>query len=181
MKIHSKRAGSTLLELLGLIVVLAVVINLGATMFVSATRLNAVGMKRMTSIADERELADGVRNTIRDAMSVVPALGEYRTGADCLILEMPEGDEGTWYAVLRRFGDEPRLGRLALRDTGEGLEAVKAKDYPPAVAEYRFAWDSVQASDARLVSFFVRYEGEEEGSPWQAIHTALRGRSGGVQ
>jgi hypothetical protein len=97
---RTSQRGYTLLHVLAYTALLAVVINLGLTNFVSATRLNTRGAGILDDLWAFDRMATGFRATVAASTRVVDELGAYRTSDDTLVLETAAIDGAARYAVL---------------------------------------------------------------------------------
>jgi len=157
-------AGMSLVEVLGCIAILGVVINLGASVFITSTRLCALGTTALDRMHVVEEIRDGFTGTVRESCAVVPTLSEYRSGNEQVILEMaPTGRSEKRYAILGRFGCGSRLSRLVVVGEDGNYSVETFRTYPLDVDKIRFGYDKSAVQDVRLVSieFDIKDEGQK--------------------
>jgi hypothetical protein len=178
-------AGMTLLEVLGCVAVLAIVINLAASVFISSTRLSILG----TSALDKMWAIDEIRGefvgAVHTSSGVCAGVADYRSGADQIVLEMarPSGEkEVKRYAVFGLIGSDSRLGKLVLLEKNGKHSAERFVTYPLDLDSIRFKYDAKVPHEAHLVSLEIDVRNDGGKHKKRAPHTftaAMRGVSSG--
>ena len=112
-------------------------------------------------------------------VAVAPGVGDYRTGADTLVLALPEQR----YIVLGLEPESKRCFRMDLLASGDGFEARRFTSFSLPLAALRFEYDVGEPGGARLVTLYGEVAGdgvEQPARPWTVHCTAaLRGIDGG--
>lgn len=139
MKRHSYQtrrrgqSGITLVHILAYVTILAVVINLGATLFVALLRMHDAGSSALETSRMVRRIEAEVHDSVSEAVALHPRIGDYTTSEDAIVLELPPNEEtgNARYAVLQRLVDEDEfvLRRLAFEETPAGLNVSYMKTY----------------------------------------------------
>jgi hypothetical protein len=156
-------AGMSLVEVLGCIAILGVVINLGASVFITSTRLSALGTTALDRMHVVEDIRGGFTNTVRESCAVVPTLSEYRSGNEQVILEMaPTQRSEKRYAILGRLGSGSRLSRLVVVGEDGDYSAESFRTYPLDLDTIRFGYDKSAMQDVRLVS--IEFDIKDEGN-----------------
>ncbi len=174
-KLSSAVVGATLFELLAYMAVLGVAINLGAAAFMSTMRLN-----RYSSQALEKLLAfEGLRNdfvrTVRESYGPCVQLGNYRIGADTLVLELPSEprqEVSRRYAVFAGVPETAKLGRLVIAEKDGVLAVETAKTYRCDLESVRFIYHGRPLESARLLTLEADLPG---AGPPRRILASCRG------
>lgn len=147
-------SGTTLVEMLAYIAVLAVVINLAGSIFISVNRMNAVGTMALDRVGMRDEVRKDLGAAIRQAVRVVPGVGAYHTGADTLVMEIPPeaaSPEVNRYLVLGFVTSKDRISRMIVEKRDGAYVAASCTTYALPVAAVRFSYDAEDPLNARLV------------------------------
>ncbi len=123
-------AGMTLFECLCAIAVLAILASVLSQTFISTTRLSAAANGALDRVRQAAEIRDAFSAAVREAGRVTEGVLEYKTGADCLVLQLSPvpGTAARRYAVLRRMEDG-RFTRLDLEERDGALATTYFKTY----------------------------------------------------
>ncbi len=173
-------AGMTLLEMLGYIAILAIVINLSLKVFIASSRLTGLGTSAVDRLALVEEVRDDFTRIVRLSAGVVPAVGDYRSGENCLILEMPQDparNEGRTYIIWGAIVQELRLTRMAVLEKDGEFTAESLVSYPRDFQAIRFSYDTPEAEKARLVTLGLSYgtsSAEDASSRTRSFSAAFR-------
>ena len=137
------RAGMTLLEVLGCIAILAVVINLAASVFITSTRLSVLG----TSVLDKMCAVEDIRSefvgAVRASTRVCSSVGKYRSGPDQIVLQMAQpGDQKgvKRYVVFGPIGSDSRLDKLVILEKDGKHTAERFVTYPIDLESIQFRY-----------------------------------------
>lgn len=155
---HSLRQrcyGMTLLETLALVAVLAVLINICGTAFVSAARLNSYCSKLVDRQKVLSDLKHDYSEAVHEALRVVPELGRFRTGTDQLVLELaPRADapDVRRYVVMGKLTDKPDFVFHFIDDTDGRLSPHAIRSYDVAGANAAFEYGSDETIPPSAVS-----------------------------
>ncbi len=175
---RSGAGGMTLFELLVCVAIFTVILNVIMSIFDSGTRLSALIVERLDRMDGALTLQQGFAKAVREAVGVADRIGDYRTGEDTLVLQLPSASGVRRYAILGRLSQGDCLCRMDVVVRHTGMEAASFVRYPIALASYRFGFDQGVAVQARLVSldFEIRRAADEGGSPLRhTFAAALRG------
>lgn len=151
-------AGMTLFECLMTTAILAVVVNLGLSIFMSSTRLSALttgALDRVNMVEDVRE---AFSRTLHEATGVVSELATYKTGDEQLVLSYPptpESDGWRRYVVFGRIAPSAGLGRLEISEKDGQWRADSFITYPLSVTGLGFTLDTERPLEARMVTLHV--------------------------
>ncbi len=144
-----RNSGMTLIECLCVLAVLTILISVMSQTFISTMRLSAASDRVLDRVRYTAEIRDAFSTAVREAGRVVDGVLEFKTGGDCLVLELsPAPDTAARrYAVLRRM-DNGRFARLDVEEHDGVCKATYLKTYALWTMAIRFN----AARDARLVS-----------------------------
>jgi hypothetical protein len=151
-------AGMLLLECLMYVAILAIVVNLVASVFVSATRLSAVGTAALDRVNAVDDVREAFTRAVREAEAVVPGAGAFATGPNQLVLRMPLGahkDAHARYVVLGCIDPAPGFKSLEITEKNGQYapEAYTVCSLP--VQSLRFDYGAGPPERARLISLDV--------------------------
>ena len=165
-------AGMTLLELLGCVAILAVVINLTASVFITSTRLSVLGTTALDRMWAVEEIRSEFAGAVRASSGVCTSVGKYRSGTDQLVLRTarPTEQEGVKrYVVFGPIGADSRLSKLVIVEKNGKHSAERFVTYPLDLDSIGFKYDANVPHEARLVSLeiSIRNEGSKHktGAP----------------
>lgn len=173
----SKHAqGYSLIELLAYIVVLGIIINVSAPLFLSAMRLSRVGEAASDHLQGVEEIRSRISDRVREAVRVVPSTLTFESGKDQLILEMPANPVAR-RVVFGTLNHPNKVSRLDLiKQDGEWVPDFLAT-YRQSITGLRFTYDTADPADAALVQFVVEIDnkGMKNTVPGENLFTvALR-------
>jgi hypothetical protein len=175
-------AGMLLMETMAYVAILAVIINLSLSIFLSVSRLSALGtasLDRLRMVEDFRRI---VTADVQQAHAITRSVGAYATGTDQLVLEMPrrpEDPEAARYVVLGHITSTTRPGRLEIIEkNGQYSVESYSIDALPVVA-LRFAYDEDDPVKARRVSLDVDVPNVAKNKPPATYHVVAALRSVG--
>jgi hypothetical protein len=139
----------TLLECMCSVAVLAVLVSVLSQTFISTSRLSAASNRALDRVGQAAEIRDAFTAAVREAGRVADGVLEFKTGGDCLVLELPPAPGGAArrYAVLRRL-ETGKFVRLNVEESDGAFKATYLKTYALRTMALRFT----AAADARLVS-----------------------------
>lgn len=155
---QGRAAGLSLLEMLGYVAIITVVINLSLSVFLSASRLSAVGTVALDRLTMVEYLNAEFRRTVREAGAVVPDVGAFETGPEHVVLAMPPRpgqSETARYVVFGEIGREKRLSRLEIIEKHGEYTTEAYSTYALPVESLRFEYDRDDPTRARLVTLEV--------------------------
>ena len=158
--------GTTLLELIAYLAVLTIVISLAANTFVSNTRLSIVGQAAVEQLHTLNRIRHDFTETVHVAEAVVEGVGDYKTGADCLVLRVPprpDRGETQRFTVFGRLGDGRFFRQDVAKDTEDILRAAGLTTYPKEMAAATFTCDSLGFGEIRLVTLDLTAQGKPKG------------------
>ena len=151
-------AGMVLIEALAYVAILAIVVNVTMSVFVSASRLSLLGTTALDRLTMVEHIREGYARTVREAQGVVSVVGAYRTGGDRLVLEMPRSPEhadARRYVVFGFITSTSCLGRLEIIEKDGQYSAAAYSTYALPVSALRFGYDTPDPEQARLMSLEV--------------------------
>jgi len=153
-----KYAGMSLLEVLGYLAVVGVVINLAASVFISSSRLSVLCTAALDKVVAIEEIHDGFTTAVHESSRVCTGVGEYRTGAGHVVLEMAQvsDEEDTRrYVVFGPIGSDSRLSRLVIVEQ-DGTSSVESfSTYRQELDWIRFSYDSDDVERTRMVAMKI--------------------------
>lgn len=147
----TRERGASLLEMIVYIAVLAILVSLALQVFISGSRVSALGtatLDRMLVLAD---LDEDFVDTVRSARRIVSEVARYKTGPDMLVLELP-AETGRRYAVFGQLGETPQMNRLILVESQGTLEVERFATYRTDLSAISFEFDAALPLDARCVT-----------------------------
>jgi prepilin-type N-terminal cleavage/methylation domain-containing protein len=144
-----RNGGMTLFECMCALAVLTVLVSVLSQTFISTTRLSAASNRALDRVRYTAEIRDAFSAAVREAGRVADGVQDYKTGGDCLVLELsPAADTGARrYAVLRRT----EAGKFVRLDIEE-RDGVCTTTYLKTYALWTMAVRFKATADARLVS-----------------------------
>jgi len=183
------RAGTTLVEMLAYVAILAVVINLALSLFLSASRLSMLGTSGLDKMVVLETMREDFTETVREAVAVTERVAAYRADEDTLVLELPsEPGEGRRFAVFGMMGAEPRLSRLVLIEKDGAFAAERLDTYRLDLEQAGFTLDAADPAQARRASLHVVLKTDRERKTpstgntfWAAMRSVASDRAGGQQ
>lgn len=178
--------GMTLVHMLAYVTVLAVVINLGATLFVAVLRMHDAGTSALDESLATRDIETELRDTVSEAVAVRTAIGGYQSSADTALLELPPDAEtgAARYAALQRLAQNGGLvlRKLELQQAPGGLTVAYMKTYGPVfnILEFEYPGD-LAAARALSIRFSLKAgENPQREAHVHSITTALGGIGGAL-
>lgn len=173
------REGTTLLEMLGYLVIMAVVLNVSAQALISCMRLSHYGSVVADRMGQAAEVEQAFRKAAGQADAVVNGVGAYKTGPGTLVLGRSTAETGVReFTVMGSLRSPESFSKLVLRDEGGELKAESVVTYPLAVRTIAFTYDSADPRNARLVSMDMTTAAARKSSKTEAVRRvteALRG------
>jgi len=149
--------GYSLIEMLAYVIVLGIIINISAPLFVSAMRLSKVGEAASDRLKGVEEIRSRISERVRGAVRVVPSTLDFESGEEQLILEMPD-DPVARRVVFGTFNHPNQVSRLELiKEDGQWVPDFLAT-YRQRITGLRFTYDTVEPTDAALVRFVVEID-----------------------
>ena len=154
---RTSQLGVTLVHMLVYVTALAVVINLGATLFVAVLRMHDAGTAALDESLALRAIESELRETVSEGMSLLPVLGEFATSESTAVLALPP-DLQTGGALAE--DDEFVVRRLGFQESPEGLTLTYMKTYRPVFTALGFEYGGDVAA-ARSVGLRFSLKAEE--------------------
>jgi len=149
--------GYSLIELLAYLVVLGIIINVSAPLFLSAMRLSKVGEAASDNLKGVEEIRSRISDRVREAVRVVPSTLAFESGEDQLILEMPDAPIAR-RVVFGTLNHPNQVSRLELiQKDGQWVPDFLAT-YRQSITGLRFSYDTADPSDAALIQFVVEID-----------------------
>lgn len=154
--------GYTLIELLVYAFVLAIIVNMSVTLFLSAKRLSFVGELAFERIIGVHEIGREFTDAVMQSDAIMHELNTIVTDEDCLILSQPT-EAGRRYVVFRAVDEGRYLRAEEYVDDGAGLSLEKLKTFRLPLAGLRFEYGSEQPEQSRTVRLHLHID--NEGTP----------------
>ncbi len=176
--------GITLVEILAYAAVMLVVINLGATLFVSVLRMHDAGTTALEQAQVLRHFNAEFRRVVSESVALRPAAGAFETSEGVAVLELPPDPANgeARYAVFERIEHDDGFGlrRLVLQQTPEGLEAAYMKTYqiPFKALAFEFGDENAPARAVTVRFALSSEDNPQRAAPERIITTALGGIGG---
>ncbi len=172
-RVAHRRAGMSLLEILVSTVVVVMVFNVAASLFVQSGRIAAVSTLALDRLHGVQEAQSLFLETVRGAQGVADAAAGFETGPDRIVLSTRAG-----VTVFGRMGTSDRLGVIRLIQRDGKWES----DYVRPLHQ-RFSEMGFRITDQGLaeMSLMVWRDPEERGgNPMRYVSRAgCRGRTAG--
>jgi len=146
--------GMTLLEVLGYIAVIAVVINLATSVFISSSRLAAMGTGALDRVNAVEEIRDEFTAAVRCSSGISAGIGEHRSGSDRAVLTMPQladEDDVRRYVVFGPLISDSRLSKLVVVERDGSLSTESFATYRQDLDSIRFSYETEDLREAKLV------------------------------
>lgn len=174
----SRNSGFTLLEILAYCVILLVVLNVSAQIFVTCVRLCSLGTRMSDRAAVLQQIEEQFVADVRAATRVVEQAGTYRTGPDMLVLEVPASDLAVrTYVVFGTVQDPKRLGKIVLHEKNGAVDSDSLHTYPLDLRTWRFDYAD-DGGSARLVTLELTPEPLRPAAhPGDPVHIAAAPRA----
>jgi hypothetical protein len=144
----------TLFECLVYIVVLAAIVNMTTSIFISTSRMNAMGTVALDRLEMRNEVRKEFSGILRQAAAIVPGIGAYHTGEDALVMELPPATgnpEIKRYAVLGFITAKDRVSHMYLEKRGGDYVVTACSTLALPVESLHFGYDKPDPMLARLV------------------------------
>lgn len=175
MRTYSQReSGYSLIEMLGYIAVLAVVINLSVSLFISTTRLSANVSLAFDRIEGIEEIREEFTSIVHEASSISPGVASYVTSEDRLVLVLPPlpGEEGaSRFAILGELKGDGRFAKLILTARDGVFDTEYLATYGQEFTSQRFTYDTARPEEARLVRLELEVNNEGMKNTIPTINT----------
>jgi len=177
------KAGMTLLEVLGCVAILAIVINLAASVFITSTRLSALGTSALDKMCAVEDIRSEFVGAVRTSSGVCSGVAKYRSGTDQLVLQIaPPGDQkgDKRYVVFGPIGSDSRLDKLVILERDGKQSAERFVTYPLDLDSIQFKYDSDVPDRAHLVSLEISVRNDGNKHKTGRLHrfsAAMRGVS----
>ncbi len=168
------------------VAVLAGTVDLAASVFMSSTRLSAMGKAALARIDAQEDIRADFADTVRMAQGVREGIGHYQSNAEQLVLALPPnpGQEDTRrYAVFGLLPEKQQFYRLVLVEEANGdLRPDRAKSYARHFEQIQFDYgDSDNGIGARMISLSLEPVRKKRGNRPPTIYrycVAMRNFSG---
>jgi len=134
--------GYTIVEMLIFIAVFSMAIVMLSKIFVTTSRMSVYSTQIVDRMNAVREVQRDFAAVVREAVAVVPGVGEYHTDDKTLVLQLHPDGEQERYAVLGMLDGQPRLCCMEVTGTGEALQADKYVMWRLPVAAAHFEVDA---------------------------------------
>ncbi len=183
---RTRQLGVTLVHMLAYVAVLAVVINLGATLFVAVLRMHDAGTAALDESLTLRAMESELRETVSEGVSLLPVLGEFATSESAVALALPPDAQsgGARYAVLQRLAGDGgfRIRRMGFQETPEGLTLTFMKTYRPVFSalEFEYRGDAATARGVGLRFSLKTGKNSQRPPREHGLRMALGGMGGGT-
>jgi hypothetical protein len=178
-------AGMLLLETMVYIGVLAVILNVALSIFISASRLSLMGTTALDRLCMVEEVRQVFSRGAHEAQAVAPGIGAYKTGPDQVVFELPsdhaaEGERR--YVVFGRIISPARLSRMEIVEKDGQFSLAACSTYALPVSALQFGFPGDDPGRARLVSVELDVPNAGKTKPKPPVTyrflAALRGRVG---
>lgn len=176
---NAASGGYSLLEMLMVTAVIAVGFNLCASLASTGARMTALNSLALDRLQGLAELQSQFAEAVREAVAVVPNVGEHRTGPDKVVLTLPPSEGRNRWMVLGDLNGQGRMMKGIVSEGPGGLQIESGSSFGPPLASLRFSLPKVPVESIRLISLDVivkqeRGERPVEGPPHRFM-AALRG------
>ena len=161
----SRCHGYSLLELLVVTVVMIVGLNLCASLASTGMRMTAVNTLALDRLQGLSELQGQFAEAVRDAVAVVPSVGELRTGPDKVVFTLPPVDGRNRWMVIGDLNGHSRLMKGIVSEGSEGLKVDYGSSFGPTLASIQFSLGDVPIESVRLVALDVTVKQERGERP----------------
>jgi len=140
---NTSNSGMTLIEALAYVAILAVVINGAMSMFLGASRLSFLGTAAADRLSEVERVREAFTGAVHEAQGIAPGAGAFRTGPDCLVLDMPvdPADGAPRYVVLGCLTSKTGLMRVEVTARDGQYVTESAMRFALPVAALHFAYD----------------------------------------
>jgi hypothetical protein len=135
--------GTSLVEMLMFIAVFSMAIVMLSKIFVTTSRMSVYSTQIVDRMNAVREIQRDFTETVREAVAIVPGIGEHRTDDKTLVLQLHHDGAPERYAVLGMLDGQPRLCRMEVTGAGDALQADKYVMWRLPVAAAHFEVDAV--------------------------------------
>jgi type II secretory pathway component PulJ len=168
--------GFTLLEVLAYCLVLAAIVNLCTSLFLSVRRIHALGSMSVTRMDALREMESDFRRAAHNAQAVTAGVDGLDLPGLALTLRGPAKDGAMRYAVWR-MGEKNAL----IHETYESRDSTTAilgqKSYPIGVREFR---PSASHSPGNVIEIAIIVENKGTSGTIPAANTFVARLGGGA-
>lgn len=127
--VSRRRNGYSLLEMLGYVAILAVGVNLCASLFTTSMRLSALGSEGLERVQGIADIEQAFRDTVQSAHAIVPQYASYRSGPDQMVLRAGSVEGVPRYIVLGALRDPNHLSKMEIIDRPGKPEAASFVTY----------------------------------------------------
>lgn len=134
--------GYTIVEMLIFIAVFSMTLIMLSKIFVTTSRMSVYSTQIVDRMNAVREIERDFAETVREAVAIVPGIGEHRTDDKTLVLQLHHDGEPARYAVLGMLDGQPRLCCMEVIATGDALQADKYVMWRLPVAGAHFEVDA---------------------------------------
>lgn len=176
---NTAAGGYSLLEMLMVTAVIAVGLNLCASLASTGARMTALNTLALDRLQGLTELQSQFAEAVREAMAVVPEVGEHRTGPDKVVLALPPLEGRNRWMVLGDLNGQGRMMKGMVSEGPEGLQFESGSSFGPPLASILFSLSKVPMESIRLISLdvIVKQERGERSveAPPHRFMAALRG------
>lgn len=177
---RADKRGYTLIELLAYAFILAIIVNMSVTLFLTAKRLSVLGEMAFERISGVDEMGRAFSDAVMESDAIVHELNSIVTDEGCLILSQP-AEAGRRYVVFRAVDEGRYLRAEEYVEHGEGLSLEKLKTFRLPIAGLRFEYASDRPEQSRTVRLHLHIDnkGTPNTTPSENLFVAsLRGWRG---
>ncbi len=173
----SETAGTTLLEMIAYVFILGIVINLCAQVFLSSSRLAAVGGGAIERIETLDGMERDFRETVRECNGVVTDVAGFACDEKQAVLRLPDGER---FVVFGAPEGVQRLCKRTIRVKDGAWDLERAETYPIDLSAIRFSYSGAGPASSRSVTLHVTAAGrsrDNRAGKDVTVTATLRGTS----
>ena len=170
-------AGTTLLEMIAYLFVLGIVINLCAQVFLSSSRLAAVGGAAVERIETLDGMQRDFRETVRECNGIVADVAGFASNENQAVLRMPDGER---FVVFGAPEGVQRLSKRTIRVKDGVWDLERAETYPIDLSAFRFSYSGAGPEPSRSVTLHATAAGrarDNRAGKEVTVTATLRGTS----
>lgn len=147
MSARRRNTGFSLLEALCYIACLGVVINVGATTFVNAMRLNAHSYAQLDNLRGFEELHSDLVETVSQSSGIQDVLPDIETGEQCVLLRLSHRKDpvSPVFIGFRYDPETKRVSRFGVIQRDEAFAEYDLATYPIEMESAVFSYDPAQS------------------------------------
>lgn len=139
-----RNGGFTVLEMLAYIACLGTVLASVTLIYVTAARFHATGIDAMERMRVAGQIRRAFLRDVREARGIAQSAGQYATGEDELLVELPPlpGGRGRRFVAYGLFNGQNRLGRREfVVKPGGAVDYLRLTTFPLTLEAVRVAYD----------------------------------------